>query len=98
MNGCTCPTGGLGGRSRVYYRGKLRGFDEQPQNGGEHHTGAPQPGRVVSEFATRQSLEMNRNYYFRLSNTFSAMLAYLVNQGQAAIIMQGNVPPLLPPQ
>lgn len=47
---------------------------------------------VVSEFATRQSFEMNRNYYFRLSNTISAMLAYLVNQGQAAIIMQGNVP------
>jgi len=47
---------------------------------------------VVSEFATRQGFEANRNHYFRLSNAISAILAYLVNQGQASMIMQGNIP------
>ena len=47
---------------------------------------------VIGEFTSRQGVKINRNHYFRLSKTVSSMLAYLVNQGQASIIMQDNIP------
>jgi glyoxylase-like metal-dependent hydrolase (beta-lactamase superfamily II) len=47
---------------------------------------------VVSQFTIHQRVTVNRNHYFRLSNTIASILAYLVNQGRAAIVMLENTP------
>ncbi len=47
---------------------------------------------VISRFTSRLGSVLNRNHYFRLSNAISAILAYMVNQGQVSITMENNIP------
>ncbi|MGI6433778.1 MAG: MBL fold metallo-hydrolase [Syntrophomonadaceae bacterium] len=47
---------------------------------------------IIHEFAARLGLAMNRNHYFRLAGGISALLAYLCNNGRAAITMKNNTP------
>lgn len=47
---------------------------------------------ILKQFTFRQGSTINRNHYFRLSNAVSAILAYLVNLGQAAMVIQDNIP------
>lgn len=47
---------------------------------------------ILKQFIIQQNSTINRNHYFRLSNAVCGILAYLVNQGKAAMIIQDNIP------
>jgi glyoxylase-like metal-dependent hydrolase (beta-lactamase superfamily II) len=45
---------------------------------------------IIQEVITRQGLQVNRQHYFRLAASVSALLAHLCNENQADALMQEN--------